>query len=115
MRQKHAETYPEIPGYKSGAPDTSAHAAPSRSEAQTLRWMILSAFADSAWAQENTPAYSSFPKLGWTADEMAKYLGFSILSVRPRFSELRRLKHICDAGMRRHNLSGRMAVVWRLR
>lgn len=47
-----------------------------------------------------------------TADECADHLGQSILSIRPRFTELSRLGIIADTGERRANRSGRMAVVW---
>lgn len=47
-----------------------------------------------------------------TADETADALGLSVLTVRPRFSELRRLNHICDSGLRRKNRSGKRATVW---
>lgn len=49
---------------------------------------------------------------GVTADECAGRLGLSILSVRPRFSELARLGKVRDTGERRKNASGRSAIVW---
>jgi predicted ArsR family transcriptional regulator len=47
-----------------------------------------------------------------TADECAELLGMSILSIRPRFSELRNLGKIEDTGARRRNHSGKNAKVW---
>jgi hypothetical protein len=51
---------------------------------------------------------------GWTADEMAEHLGVSLLSVRPRFSELAAQGMIVDTGIRRQNRSGHYAMVWRM-
>jgi predicted ArsR family transcriptional regulator len=50
---------------------------------------------------------------GATADEIATELGESVLSVRPRVSELRALGEIEETGERRVNESGRRAIVWR--
>jgi hypothetical protein len=49
---------------------------------------------------------------GLTADEAAELLCESVLSIRPRFSELVELNMIEDSGMRRKNQSGRAAIVW---
>jgi predicted ArsR family transcriptional regulator len=49
---------------------------------------------------------------GLTADEVAGRLGLSILSIRPRLTELSRLGKVRDSGARRRNASGRMAIVW---
>lgn len=49
-----------------------------------------------------------------TADEVAGYLGASVLAIRPRFTELAQAGLIVDTGERRRNDSGRMAKVWRL-
>jgi hypothetical protein len=51
---------------------------------------------------------------GATADEIAYALKYSILTVRPRVSELRKLRKITDSGVRRENTSGRTAIVWRI-
>lgn len=48
---------------------------------------------------------------GCTADEAADLLGETILSIRPRFTELLRLGFIKDSGERRANASGRRAKV----
>lgn len=47
-----------------------------------------------------------------TADECAKRLGESVLSIRPRFSELFQKGIIRDTGRRHRNDSGRRAAVW---
>jgi predicted ArsR family transcriptional regulator len=49
---------------------------------------------------------------GLTADEIAGRLGLSILSIRPRLTELSRLGKVRDSGVRRKNVSGRGAIVW---
>lgn len=51
---------------------------------------------------------------GATADEVADELDRSILSIRPRFSELLRQGLIRDTGIRRRNQSGCSAKVWRV-
>lgn len=47
-----------------------------------------------------------------TADEIARRLKASILTIRPRCSELRNTRQIYDTGERRKNTSGRSAAVW---
>jgi hypothetical protein len=49
---------------------------------------------------------------GLTADQVAGMMGESILSIRPRITELSRLGKIRDSGERRKNASGRAAIVW---
>lgn len=50
-----------------------------------------------------------------TTDEMAARLNVSVLSVRPRFSELMKLGKIEQTGERRTNDSGMTANVWRIK
>jgi len=49
-----------------------------------------------------------------TTDEAAGWLGRSVLSIRPRFTELLRVGAIHRAGERRPNASGRMAHVFQV-
>jgi len=50
---------------------------------------------------------------GLTADEVADQLGESVLSIRPRITELARAQAIHDTEQRRPNASGRKAIVWK--
>lgn len=50
----------------------------------------------------------------WTADEIAADLGISILTVRPRVTELKKLGHIEPTGGRRTNPGGSTVRVWRI-
>lgn len=87
--------YPEVAGYKDR--DTSKKAAESI-DAGTLRADCLRALAT----------------LGkGTADMVAFYLDASVLSIRPRFTELLKMGKIEDTGERWKNDSGRSAKVWR--
>ncbi len=89
--------YPRTPGYK--RPGTSSDAAAAMgSRAVTLRARVLQVLVTG-------PA---------TADEVAGVLGESVLAVRPRFSELRKLGRIVETDERHENKSGKSAVVWRL-
>jgi len=88
--------YPNVPGFK--ARDTSADAASAAKEtAPILRARCLAVLERSN---------------GLTADEVAGRLGASILSVRPRITELTHLGKIRDTGSRRSNASGKSAIVW---
>lgn len=88
--------YPNRPGSKGR--DTSRQAgAKMAGAAPVLRQRVLDAFERSN---------------GMTADECAGKLGLSILTVRPRVTELSRLGRIRDGGLRRQNGSGRSAIVW---
>lgn len=83
--------------------DTSRAAASAIApSAARLRMMVLGAIRAAG------PA-------GLTADEAADRLGLSVLTVRPRVSELGKAGSIVDAGSRRANRSGRKAIVWRVR
>lgn len=88
--------YPSAPGYKRGG--TSKAAADSMKEkAPTLRQKVL----DVLFHQD------------LTADECAAEIGKSLLSVRPRLTELLALGKIADTGITRTNDSGKQATVWR--
>lgn len=87
--------YPDSPGWK--AEGTSRQAAESMApRAAGLRDRVLCAIV----AQP------------CTADEAAEIIGETVLSTRPRTSELRDLGLIVDTGIRRPNISGRPAIVW---
>lgn len=89
--------YPASPGAQDR--DTSrAAAAEIAPSAPLLRERVLTAFERST---------------GMTADECAGRLGLSILTVRPRVTELSRLGKLRDSGDRRRNsISGKRAIVW---
>lgn len=94
--QMQLDIYPHAPGFKRQG--TSAEAAKAvKSRAATLRDEVLQVLARAAL----------------TADEVAERLGESVLSVRPRLSELSARGLIAETGARRQNASGKMASVWR--
>ncbi|MCP3732054.1 hypothetical protein M9978_16640 [Sphingomonas sp. MG17] len=89
-------SYPHQPGAQDR--DTSRDAATAAAESAPL----LRAKALAVLERSN----------GLTADEVAGRLGLSILSIRPRITELSRLGKVRDSGQRRRNASGRNAIVW---
>ena len=91
--------YPEGSGYKVAGPSQDA-AKSVASTATKLRATVLAQIA-------------ACPG-GATADEIAGQLNVSILSVRPRCSELKRNGQIEPTGARRRNASGMSATVWRV-
>lgn len=93
------QAYPDSPGFKSiGASQDAADAIAPR--APRIRDRVLAAIA-------------GHPD-GVTADEIAAELRMSVLTVRPRVSELRRLGEIRPTGDRRCNASGMTASTWRV-
>ncbi len=91
-----AHTYPSAPGYKRDG--TSKDAAEEiECKASVLRIKCL-------WSLKQYPQ---------TADEIAKYWNKSVLAIRPRISELVARGKIEDSGLRRKNVSGKSAIVWR--
>jgi hypothetical protein len=93
------QIYPASPGFK--VPGPSEDAAKSVAGIATkLRAAVLAQIA-------------ACPG-GATADEIAGQLNVSILSVRPRCSELKRGGQIEATGARRRNASGMSATVWRV-
>lgn len=89
-------TYPTHPGAQNR--ETSGAAADAIApDAATLRARALAVLERSN---------------GLTADEVAGRLGMSILSIRPRVTELTRLGKVRDSGVRRPNASGKSAIVW---
>jgi DNA-binding IclR family transcriptional regulator len=90
-------SYPIEPGHKVVGPSEEAAKAIS-GIASTLRDQVRRIIA-------TNPG-------GLTADEIAHKLNRSILSVRPRVSELRRLGEIKQSGSRGKNESGMSATIW---
>jgi DNA-directed RNA polymerase specialized sigma24 family protein len=92
--------YPLAPGFKTGG--TSKNAARAiAGDAKLLREQAYSAIVAAG-------------SRGLTADEVAEKLGCSVLSIRPRCSELRTAGRIVPSGDRRKNVSGLRAAVWRV-
>lgn len=93
------ERYPDGPGFKVSGPSENAaiRIAPT---AAAMRSTVLHVFRN------------SYPQ-GLTADEVAASLNLSVLSVRPRVSELHRSGSLADTGSRRKNSSGMTATIWR--
>jgi hypothetical protein len=91
-------SYPHFPGSKE--PTTSRDAAEKIApRARTLRDQVLTALSI-AWPG------------GMTADEVARAIGKTEFSVRPRLSELRADQQIIPTDIRRPNASGVDAIVW---
>lgn len=96
MRQAEQETYPHSPGWK-------RHGT-SRAAAKSIKPKAMSLENKSLTVLENHGPH--------TADEIAAILEVSILSIRPRMSQLLTKKLIFDSGIRRLNESGKQAIVW---
>jgi hypothetical protein len=94
-----ARTYPQHPGAKEKGSTSEQAARAVDSEARTLRSACVGAL-------RRHGARSS--------DEVAQILGKSVLAIRPRLSELRRLALIEPAGERVQNASGMSAKRWRV-
>ena len=91
--------YPDVPGSKRTAPETSRAAADSvKPCVQRLRDGVL----------------EQLKQRDLTADECAEAMGEQIWSIRPRLSELKAKNKITDSGVRRPSANGNSAVVWRL-
>jgi hypothetical protein len=86
--------YPFAPGFKESTTSKSA-ALRMTSKAAVLRDRVLSSL-----------------RMAQTADEVADLLDVSILSVRPRVSELHQSGLVEKTGERRKNASGMSAHVW---
>lgn len=96
MQQTLNFKYPRSPGWKKDG--TSKDAAMAvRTKANPIRNQVFEVLQSEAL----------------TADEVAEVLGLSILTVRPRCSELLRLGLIEETGTRRLNNSGKFADVLR--
>jgi hypothetical protein len=95
------ERYPEIPGAKAPGPRSQEVARAICGHAGRLRKAAILELA------------SAGPK-GLSADQIADRLGESVLSVRPRISELRASGEVVPTGRRVVNDSGMSASVWKL-
>ncbi|RIK96984.1 MAG: hypothetical protein DCC74_09015 [Proteobacteria bacterium] len=89
--------YPDAPGFKASGPSEDAADAIAP-RAPRIRDSVLGVIANAT-----APV---------TADEVAAALGMSILTVRPRVSELHRMGEIRRANDRRCNSSGMTASTW---
>jgi hypothetical protein len=89
--------YRDAPDFKVWGPSEKAAEAMG-STANKMRAAVLAQF-------------TQYPA-GATAGEVARDLDLSVLSVRPRVSELKRLGEIRQTGARRKNESGMTATVW---
>jgi hypothetical protein len=91
--------YPDHPGWKAKGPSSeAAHAVTGR--AKTLRTRVRS------FLRDHYPA-------AYSADQIADSLGETILSIRPRVSELKTSGEIEAAEGRHKNHSGMSAHRWR--
>lgn len=92
--------YPNAPGFRAGAPETSREAAASVATAAANRSKLALCFV-----RERGP-------VGATSDEVASHYDWVLYSSRPRLAELRKRGAIVDSGRRREGISGRKQVVW---
>ncbi len=92
------DRYPNVPGFQN---ETTSRAAAEAMEpkAGTYRAKCLAVLR------------RGVPK---TADEIAEVLNESILTIRPRVTELYKLGYIDDTGQTRLNESGKAAIVWKV-
>lgn len=94
--------YPHAPGYKESSTSKDS-AAKIKPHAKDVRGTVLFYYQ-----------MHDVLKAWFTADEVASGLGLSILTVRPRVTELYKQGKLVDTGHRRRNASGHWAKVWRL-
>jgi hypothetical protein len=91
--------YPDRPGWKARGPSSEAAYAVAR-HATTLRTRVHS------FLRDRYPA-------AFSPDQIADSLGETILSVRPRVSELKKMGAIEPVSQRHKNRSGMSAHCWR--
>lgn len=91
--------YPHNPGWKANGPSSDAARAIAR-HANTLRSRVYS------FLRDRYPA-------AYSADQIAESLGETILSIRPRVSELNSAGDIEATEGRHKNHSGMTAHLWR--
>lgn len=95
------DVYPNHPGYKVAGPSKEA-ASKVAPKAPNLRDQAVAIF-------------KQHHRLGLTADELAFLLNASVLSIRPRLTELVHMNVIEDSGERRKNSFKSNVTVWRLK
>ena len=91
--------YPGTPGFKERGGTSQDAARASREHASRLRPLILRVLADKAML---------------STDQTAALLHETVLSVRPRFSELKECGLVKKTDYRVKNASGHTATVWEL-
>ena len=97
------DRYPNVPGSRRGAPETSREAAESIAPiAKSHRALVFAALA-------------SVVERGLTGDEVAERCDLTVYQVRARIAERHADKWIADSGRREQLGSGRRGVVWVLR
>ncbi len=92
--------YPNCPGHRAGAPETSREAA------ETLA-PVAGPIRDRCFA-----VVRAARDLGVIADDVAERLDLNVYQVRARLSELRASGRIVDSDRRRRGSSGRRAAIW---
>lgn len=97
----HSPLADAVPPYAPGSDTSQAAALSMVRDAPRLRAAVLAVL-------ERHPG-------GLTSDEIAGELGESVLSIRPRVTELKQAGQLEDTGERRANRSGRTAAVVRLK
>ena len=95
MNQEPEQRYPYLPGFQVGSETSKEAAEAIEGRVPTIRDMVWAVLIDRSM----------------TPDEVASALNLSILTVRPRVTELRRMGLIRDTGQRRSNESGHKAAV----
>lgn len=87
--------YPQEAGWQDT--DTSFEAAPKPRRTTELQARVLEHIREAPM----------------TADEVAAKMGMSILVIRPRVTELKKMKKIIDTGMRGLTEMGKKAIVYK--
>lgn len=90
------DTFQPAYPYAAGCRDTDTSRAAAPVDAATIRAQVLETFRTVG---------------AMTADECAERMEMSVLTIRPRCTELKRLGHLHDSGKRRPNASGKSAMI----
>jgi predicted ArsR family transcriptional regulator len=95
-----SDTYPNVPGFRSNAPETSREAAKTVVHiAKTHRDQILQALKGEVF--------------GLSSDAIANKVGLTKYAVRSRVSELVAAGDVIETPFREKNAEGRNVVIWR--